>query len=445
MTVQDRTLFEAVFQQRIDETASACTACGKCLDACPIIEPAGLKNADAIETTTAIRDILRGNSGSADAERWARACILSGECIKACDYGVNPRLMLAMARMTLSERDQDVHARRKAGVGSFAKLGRDVKILSRIQLTNDQLARLGQAPTKTEETSQVPSPDVVLYTGCNVLKTPHIALLSLDILEALGVRYKVLGGPSQCCGIMQYRAGDIEMASRMASSTIERFANTGAAQVLSWCPSCQVQFSEINTPNYSAAKGQDPLDMTPYMLYLRSRIEELKSLLLHPVPLRVALHAHPGVDGVPAAARELLSAIPALELVDLNLPEVGLMSNSLRPLPEYQKSLHLGELTAAKEAGVDAIAAVYHADHRELCAHERDWPFEIVNVLELLAASLGLHQEDRFKQHKISQDADVILQDSTAFIMEHNIDAATARTVIEEALLADQPLPLQRS
>ena len=23
----------------------------------------------------------------------------------------------------------------------------------------------------------------------------------------------------------------------------------------------------------------------------------------------------------------------------------------------------------------DALVAVYHSDHRELCAHERDWPF----------------------------------------------------------------------
>ena len=30
-------------------------------------------------------------------------------------------------------------------------------------------------------------PDFVFYTGCNVLKTPHIALLALDIMDALGV------------------------------------------------------------------------------------------------------------------------------------------------------------------------------------------------------------------------------------------------------------------
>jgi Tripartite tricarboxylate transporter family receptor len=33
------------------------------------------------------------------------------------------------------------------------------------------------------------------------LKTPHIALLALDIMDALGVTYRVMGGPTHCCGI----------------------------------------------------------------------------------------------------------------------------------------------------------------------------------------------------------------------------------------------------
>ena len=30
--------------------------------------------------------------------------MLSGECIKACDYGVNPRFLLAMARLALTRK-----------------------------------------------------------------------------------------------------------------------------------------------------------------------------------------------------------------------------------------------------------------------------------------------------------------------------------------------------
>jgi Fe-S oxidoreductase len=55
-----------------------------------------------------------------------------------------------------------------------------------------------------------------------VLKTPHIALLALDIMDALGISYQVMGGPSHCCGILQLKSGDAEMAGRIGLSTMEK-------------------------------------------------------------------------------------------------------------------------------------------------------------------------------------------------------------------------------
>ena len=46
-----------------------------------------------------VLDILRFGKGAAESEKWAKACMASGECIKACDYGVNPRFLLTMARL----------------------------------------------------------------------------------------------------------------------------------------------------------------------------------------------------------------------------------------------------------------------------------------------------------------------------------------------------------
>jgi heterodisulfide reductase subunit D len=60
--------------------------------------------------------------------------------------------------------------------------------------------------------------------------------------------------------------------------------------------------------------------------------------------------------------------------------------------------LQLNELQAASDAGIDALVAVYHSDHCELCAHERDWPFRIINVLEVVGESMGLSWRDRYKE-----------------------------------------------
>jgi hypothetical protein len=132
-----------------------------------------------------------------------------------------------------------------------------------------------------------------------------------------------------------------------------------------------------------------------------------------------------------------------VEIVDLDQPAVGLQSVNLGVLPAFKRELQLNELQAACDAGVDALVAVYHSDHRELCAHERDWPFRIINILEIVGESMGLRQDDRFKQLKIMQDADQIVAECRDLIAQHAIDAKMARDVVVKAMLGDQPLPLK--
>jgi hypothetical protein len=157
--------------------------------------------------------------------------------------------------------------------------------------------------------------------------------------------------------------------------------------------------------------------------------------------MRIALHRHTGAAGVMEAAAEILSAVPGIELVDLGQPSPGLMSNYLRALPAYKRELHRKELEAARDASVDALVAVYHADYRELCAHERDWPLEVLNALEIVGASMGLRHEAHYKRLKLKQDVDAILADTADLATRHGLDPATARQAVQ-AMLDDQPLPL---
>ena len=62
---------------------------------------------------------------------------------------------------------------------------------------------MGQKPASVS--TPVEAPDFVFYTGCNVLKTSHIALLALDIMGVLGAAYQVMGVPSRCCGVSQLK------------------------------------------------------------------------------------------------------------------------------------------------------------------------------------------------------------------------------------------------
>jgi len=436
--------FEAVLQARADAMADACTRCGKCVEVCPVTGPAGVTG-EPRHVIDGIIDILRHGEGNEAARKWASGCVLSGECIKACDYGVNPRFLLHMARVRMAQASNDVATQRRGGVEDFRKVARDVNHIARLQLDDELLQRLGQRakrPQAREGKEETELPDFVFYTGCNVLKTPHIALLALDIMDALGASYEVMGGPTHCCGVVQMRTGDVATSGRFGENSIDKLSNSKSREVVSWCPSCQVQFSETTLPTIEKMRGAKPFEMTPFTMFLRKNLDRLRPLLRQRVPLRIALHRHPGIHGVVEAAEDILRAVPGIAIVDLHQPAVGLQSNNLKVLPNYRRDLDRAELEAAEAAGVDALVAVYHSDHRALCAHERDWPFRILNMYEIVGASMGRHHDDHFKRLKIMQDADAILADCQDLVREHGLDIATTRLAIQ-AMLDEQPAPLR--
>ena len=427
-------------EERTAEILGACTACGKCVEVCPIPEPAGLDRSEGAGLAAGVLTILKTGRGPEASVLWADSCAGSGRCIAACEEGINPRFMLALARAARRRESAGPEAVQAKGAAIFQGLTRGVRILSRLQLAPELLQRLGQLREPEDEPE---APDVLLYIGCNVLKTPHIALLCLDLLDALGARYRVVGGPSFCCGVFQWQAGDTASFGRLAYRAIDKLTGVNAGEVLSWCPSCHVQLGDMAMPSYERTEDA-ALALTPFVVYLERRLNDLRPWFRKRVEKRVALHEHPGVPGVSEAARNILQAIPGLEFVDLEQPRVGYQCNTLNALPDYKRELHAAQLAAAEAAGVDMLAGVYHACHRELCSHERDWPFEVVNFMELLGASMGIARPDLFKRLKLMQDADAILADSTDMIADYALDPEEVRAVVLKDILGEQALPLGR-
>src|SRR3954453_24259879 len=151
--------FETALTARVDAMLDACTKCGKCFEACPITDPAGIAGADPRAAIAGVLDIVRLGDGPEVSRKWANSCVLSGECIKVCDYGVNPRFLLNMARVAMARAKNEPRQQRKRGVDGFRLVARDVMQLSRMQLTEPELARLGQDPSAEQDSTE--PPDVV--------------------------------------------------------------------------------------------------------------------------------------------------------------------------------------------------------------------------------------------------------------------------------------------
>ena len=430
--------FIETLDQRVEDIAAACTACGACADVCPTIDIAGIDGDDREALTAGVRDILRGGAASEASRAWATSCCGSGKCLTVCEHGINPRFMLTMARRAMVQ-DQAPEERRANGKAAFQKMSRGVRVLSRLSLPPALHARL--SPRSHPERDEVP--DLVFYTGCNMLKTPHIGLLCLDALDALGVTYEVQGGPSACCGILQTRPGDTENAGRQAFNTLDKLAASKTSQVLSWCPTCQIQFGETMIPSYREVTGS-ALDMTMFPVYLASRLDALRPMMTQPVKKRVAIYEYAGELGVMDGVRALLGAIPGLEVVEIEASSIGYTSTSLLPLGSYYKDTIQAVLSDAEAAGVDTLVGVYHSDHRELSGHESAWSFDVANYMELVGESMGLARPDRFKELKLMQDVDAIMAASMAMIEAHGLDPEYVRDIVAADMLGDQHLPIDR-
>src|SRR5215472_7298287 len=156
--------FGTALSARVDQMCDACTRCGKCVEACPSVKPAGIAEEKPEDVISGIIDIIRHGDGPDASRKWAQGCTLSGECIKACDEGVNPRFLLAMARVAMVKAKNDLPARRRQALEKYREMGRDVGTLSQLQANDEVLTRLGQKQASVSTPSE--PPDFVFYTGC---------------------------------------------------------------------------------------------------------------------------------------------------------------------------------------------------------------------------------------------------------------------------------------
>src|ERR1700677_4870098 len=105
--------FEAALDQRVEHMLDACTRCGKCVEACPSVKPAGIADTKPEDIISGILELVRTGERPEASRTWAASCMLSGDCIRPCDEGVNPRFLLAMARVAIAKAENELPVRRR--------------------------------------------------------------------------------------------------------------------------------------------------------------------------------------------------------------------------------------------------------------------------------------------------------------------------------------------
>ncbi len=271
---------------------------------------------------------------------------------------------------------------------------------------------------------------IVLYLGCNVLRTSHMIQTITAIFDRLGLDYVAVGGPTYCCGIIHHLHGDTAASGGMSRHTVELLERYQPEEVVAWCPSCIWFYDEI-------LHAELPFPVRHATEFLVSRLPELT--FPHAVDARVALHyhVHSGArrrEGL--AGRRLLEAVPGLRLVELEPdPRFGrVCTQSVQKELGYEtwNGAVREEIDRARATGAGILATIYHGCQRLLCPFEAERPIAIEHYLSVFARGLGIEFEDRYKKYRLWQDPERVLTETAACQSANAVDPARAREFVQQ-------------
>ena len=435
----EATAYQSFMQERITHITEACTHCGKCYEVCPMVSYSEAKGAEPERVTKSVIDILNGRPHEPDGALWAKACQKSGVCIEACPEDVNPREMLSYAKLKLQNVESEKADIQEAGKTYFQDMSRKIRFMAALQL-DPELFR-GLTAVRGPGASKV---GAVFYFGCNILQTPHILLSCIDVFDRLGLDYEVAGGVGHCCGINHIRRGDLEAGGEMGARSLAHFKSYEPERVITFCPTCQMQYSEYQhlytgKPVLPMAGDSDHSEeeVLPFIhitQYLVDNLETLRGEFTQKVEKRVAVHLHGGTDGVEENVIKILRAVPGLEFVEIEQLSDHAYQCPTLVIPEAKAAMREKLMDSARRAGVDSLLTVYHSCHRELCDLEKGEPFEIENFMTILGQAMGFEYLDYTKTYKIYEDIDLVIQEAEDTLRAFGMAPEKMREQLQTAL-----------
>jgi glycolate oxidase iron-sulfur subunit len=254
-----------------------------------------------------------------------------------------------------------------------------------------------QLPEQTPAVGE-PRMTVGVLTGCvQRLVFPRVNEATARVLAAEGC--KVIAPLHQgCCGALALHAGRLEEARRFARGLVEVFEGAGVERIVVNAAGCGSSMKE-----YAELLADDPL-WSPRARVFSARVRDVSEVLIelgpprterHPLRARVAYHdachlAH--AQGVRAQPRELLRAIPGLELVSPAEQEICCGSAGIYNLVQPEAAMELGERKARHLAALqpDVIATGNPGCTIQIAAAAArlgfTWP--VVHPIELVDASI---------------------------------------------------------
>ena len=367
-----------------------CVHCGFCLPTCPTYLLWGEEMDSPRGRIYLMKAALEGRTAITPSfVQHFDACLGCMACVTACPSGVQYGPLVERTRAQTERHHPRSFADRSFRVALFSVLpyprrlrvvlaplvifGQAVKALSRTRMVNLLPPRLRALVSLAPRVSwaslvrRVPEHTaasgaerlkVGLLTGCvQRLVFPHVNDATIDVLAAEGCAVTAPADQG-CCGALALHAGRIDEARAFARRVITTFDAAGVDRIVVNAAGCGSSMKE-----YGELLADDPAWSARAHAFA-ARVRDVSEVLVevgepravrHPVHARVVYHdachlAH--AQGVRAQPRDLLRAIPGLEVLSPAEQEICCGSAGIYNLVEPEAA---GELGARKVRNIAAL------------------------------------------------------------------------------------------
>ncbi len=395
----------------------ACTRCGRCDEVCPstrageALSPRALVQRSRLEAhlNEGFLDHLpllaarrRGQRRELAELGWSESwyCTTCRACHEVCPVQVAPLEVIRQRRGRLVEGGSEVPPGMIETLERLYKYG------------NPWLAKKGSKAGWSKkldvaDLSKKGAADWLYFVGCTTsldTRAQGLATALVSVLDRCGVSFGTLGKKEPCCGDIARRVGEQGLLEEQRDKTLALLRKRDLARLVCSSPHCWDTFTKLYPSRWDGEGGEPgrAFEALHYTQLLARLLAEGKlDLSGSSLKLRVTYHdpcylsRH---NGVVAEPREVIRAIPGVELVEMaehgrsSLCCGGGGGRMWQELPG-ERSLAQQRLAQAAETGAEAVITacplclIMLEDGRKTGGYEDR--FEVLDLAELVARALG--------------------------------------------------------
>lgn len=308
----------------------SCTECGRCQASCPATE-AGmplrprdmvlnlknhiLKNGPELiqeRKSSKIKDLLTKSNlrliGSSIKSEEVWACTTCGRCQEECPVLVEHVDRIISLRRCLVESGQST--------GSLAKCLESLSLLGNPWTKSPGDRENWAANSNLTFADKNQHVDILYWVGCTGSYDPkgqEIVRAMVDILNAVGANFAVLGNAEKCCGEPARRLGEEGLFERLAQDNIRELSKYKFSKIMTHCPHC---YNMIKHEYKEFGGDFEIVHHTEFLAMLRERgslpLGEVEIRLTYQDPCYLGRY-----NGLYEHVRSLLHSILGVDLVEM--------------------------------------------------------------------------------------------------------------------------------